>query len=76
MVCKFPKFSLLIAVWLVNAPTFKTQEITDILKHDTSFAVCLFAAANGAFFQQLWKIRVNVGVRFSVWVTASCRISQ
>jgi len=53
MVCKFPKFSLLIAVRLVNAPTFKTQEITDILKHDTSFAVCLFAAANGAFFQQL-----------------------
>jgi len=30
------------------------QVITDILKHDTSFAVCLFPVDNGALLVQKW----------------------
>ena len=43
------------AVWLINASTtivIQKQEITDIIKHDTPFAVCLFPVVNGTLFVQ------------------------
>ena len=37
-----------------------TQEITAIVKHDMSFAVCLFLVANGALFVQILEFTVRV----------------
>jgi len=44
-------------------------EITDIIKHDTSFAVCLFPVANSALFvQNTSRVRVCRGISGIVFV--------
>jgi len=53
---------------------FKSCEITDILKHDTIFAVCLFPAANGAMFEQK-KLGFGKVSRANVRVKVNCRRS-
>jgi len=50
--------------------TFKTQEITDVLKHDTSVAVCLFSAAKSG--ANVMKITVKISrITVSVVVVAT-----
>jgi len=44
-------------------------EITHILKHDTSLAVCLFPVVSGALFVQKWRMvwfRVGISCRSGV----------
>ena len=72
----------LLAVYLIKASAyrplsaFKTYKITDIVKHDRSFAagcLCLFPIANGALFvQKELGFSVMVMVRDSVRVRV-CR---
>jgi len=50
----------------------ETQEITDILKHDISFVVCLFQTANGVkcSYKKLgFRVRVSGVARISAGVT-------
>ena len=59
---------------MTNASAFKTQDIADILQHDTSLAAQAhsFPVANGALPVQKWsKLRFRVTVRVSRRSSAS-----
>jgi len=65
--------------WLVNVSVYRPRSaFTDILNHDTIFAVSLgiFPVENGALFVQKWrKLGFSVGVRVDVRVPRSQLIS-
>ena len=54
---------------------FKTSEIadSDILKHDTSFAVCLLLVANGTLFV---RKKLECRVRISEFSKVSVRVKS